>query len=135
MGDSHVNVDCNVVKLQSEAGRSTGEIASALGVSEADVQSCHAPGPEAVEQGGGAGGPPPREASEYGPPAGGGGGARVRVLRNPRLELDIDELEDLRRLANQLRRESATARWLVERDLSAQAQGVLGRSAKPPSHL
>jgi 2-phospho-L-lactate guanylyltransferase len=63
-------------------------------------------------------------------------GARVRVLRNPRLELDIDELDDLRRLANRLRPESATARWLVERDLSAQAQapGALGRSASPSSH-
>lgn len=79
MGGSHI--DCNVVKLQSEAGRSAGEIASALGVSEADVQSCHAPGPEALEQGGGAGGPPAGKASEYGLPegmegagAGGGGG-------------------------------------------------------------
>ncbi len=70
MGDSHGHIDCNVVKLQSEAGRSTGEIANALGVSEADVQSCHAPGPEAVEQGGGAGGPPPGKASEYGLPEG-----------------------------------------------------------------
>lgn len=75
MGGSHV--DCNVVKLQSEAGRSPGEIASALGISEAEVQSCHAPGPEALEQGGGAGGPPAGKASEYGLPEGmeGGGGA------------------------------------------------------------
>jgi hypothetical protein len=79
VGD-HGHIDCNVVKLQSEAGRQPGEIAAALGVSEADVQSCHAPGPEAVEQGGGEGGPPPGKASEYGLPegmegaAGGGGG-------------------------------------------------------------
>ncbi len=45
-------------------------------------------------------------------------GARIRVLRNPRLELDIDELEDLRQLADRLRPDSATARWLAERDLS-----------------
>ncbi len=74
------HVDCNVVKLQSEAGRSPDEIASALGVSVAAVQSCQAPGPEAVEQGGGMGGPPGGKASEYGLPegmegAGGGSGA------------------------------------------------------------
>ncbi len=38
------HIDCNVVKLQSEAGRSNTEIASALGASEADVASCHPPG-------------------------------------------------------------------------------------------
>ncbi len=37
-------VDCNVVKLQSEAGRSNAEIASALGVSQEEVASCHPPG-------------------------------------------------------------------------------------------
>ena len=37
------HVDCNVVKLQSEAGRSDSEIASALGASVADVASCHGP--------------------------------------------------------------------------------------------
>ena len=41
-------------------------------------------------------------------------GARIRILRNPRLELDIDELDDLRRLSNQLRPGCATARWLEE---------------------
>lgn len=44
-------------------------------------------------------------------------GARMRVFRNPRLELDIDELDDLRRLSNRLRPGSATARWLIERDI------------------
>lgn len=43
-------------------------------------------------------------------------GARTRVLRNPRLELDIDELDDLRKLSDRLRPGSATARWLLERD-------------------
>jgi 2-phospho-L-lactate/phosphoenolpyruvate guanylyltransferase len=46
-------------------------------------------------------------------------GARVRVFRNPRLELDIDELDDLRRLSNQLRAGSATARWLTGRAMDA----------------
>lgn len=35
------HVDCNVVKLQSESGRSDAEIASAIGASIADVQKCH----------------------------------------------------------------------------------------------
>ena len=38
MGGSHI--DCNVVKLQSQSGRSNSEIASALGVSESDVSKC-----------------------------------------------------------------------------------------------
>ena len=46
-----------------------------------------------------------------------GCGARIHVLRNDRLELDIDELDDLRKLQNELRPGSATARWLVERDI------------------
>lgn len=40
-------------------------------------------------------------------------GARVRVFRNAHLELDIDELDDLRKLSSLLRAESATYRWLV----------------------
>jgi hypothetical protein len=35
------HVDCNVVKLQQESGRSDAEIASAIGGSEADVAKCH----------------------------------------------------------------------------------------------
>ena len=35
------HVDCNVVKLQQESGRSDGEIASAVGASVADVAKCH----------------------------------------------------------------------------------------------
>lgn len=46
-------------------------------------------------------------------------GARTRVYRNPRLELDIDELADLRKLSDRLRPNSAVARWLLERDLRA----------------
>ena len=37
------HVDCNVVKLQQGAGRSDGEIASALNASVADVAACHGP--------------------------------------------------------------------------------------------
>jgi hypothetical protein len=38
------HVDCNVVRLQAQSGRSNSEIASAIGASEADVASCHATG-------------------------------------------------------------------------------------------
>jgi hypothetical protein len=72
MGGSHI--DCNIVKLQSQSGRSSAEIASALGVSESDVDKCPAAGPVTGAEGSGGGGPP--NASEYGIPAGleGGGG-------------------------------------------------------------
>jgi len=45
-----------------------------------------------------------------------GCGAHIRVFRNPHLELDIDELDDLRSVSHRLRPDSATARWLIERD-------------------
>jgi hypothetical protein len=35
------HVDCNVVKLQQQSGRSDAEIASAIGASEDDVAKCH----------------------------------------------------------------------------------------------
>ena len=35
------HVDCNVVKLQAESGRSDSEIASAIGASVDDVAKCH----------------------------------------------------------------------------------------------
>jgi hypothetical protein len=35
------HVDCNVVKLQSDAGRSDDEIAAAINASVSDVQKCH----------------------------------------------------------------------------------------------
>jgi|GEM_PF-3900644 hypothetical protein len=38
------HVDCNVVRLQREAGRSDADIASALGVSVPTVESCQAGG-------------------------------------------------------------------------------------------
>jgi len=37
------HVDCNVVKLQTESGRSDAEIASAIGGSVTDVAKCHGP--------------------------------------------------------------------------------------------
>jgi hypothetical protein len=37
------HVDCNVVKLQTEAGRSDAEIASAIGAKVKDVETCHGP--------------------------------------------------------------------------------------------
>lgn len=63
------HVDCNVVKLQSQSGRSNAEIASAIGASEADVAKCPPAGAVTGAEGSeGAGGPP--NASEYGIPAG-----------------------------------------------------------------
>ncbi len=35
------HVDCNVVRLQSQSGRTDAEIASALGASISEVQKCH----------------------------------------------------------------------------------------------
>ena len=40
-------------------------------------------------------------------------GARVHVMRNTRIELDIDEIDDLRALAGLARPDSATAQWLA----------------------
>jgi 2-phospho-L-lactate guanylyltransferase len=42
-------------------------------------------------------------------------GVSAQVFRNPRLELDIDEWDDLQKLAPLVRPGSATARWLMER--------------------
>jgi 2-phospho-L-lactate guanylyltransferase (CobY/MobA/RfbA family) len=42
-------------------------------------------------------------------------GVRAHVFRNPRLELDIDDWEDLQKLAPLVRPDSATARWLTDR--------------------
>jgi 2-phospho-L-lactate/phosphoenolpyruvate guanylyltransferase len=44
-------------------------------------------------------------------------GARVCVLRNARLELDVDELEDLRGVHMHLRPGTATARWCNEHNI------------------
>lgn len=41
-------------------------------------------------------------------------GARVKILRNERIALDIDELEDLLALAGRVRPGSAVARWVAE---------------------
>ncbi|MHB8541147.1 MAG: 2-phospho-L-lactate guanylyltransferase [Candidatus Acidiferrales bacterium] len=45
-------------------------------------------------------------------------GVSARVLRNERLEMDIDELEDLRKVSNRLRPDSATARWAMRHGLN-----------------
>ena len=37
------HADCNVVKLQTESGRTDAEIASAIGASVKDVAKCHGP--------------------------------------------------------------------------------------------
>src|SRR5580658_3624046 len=66
-GGSHLA--CNMVKLQSQSGRSKSEIASALGVSEDEVAKCPPAGAVTGAEGAeGAGGPP--NASDYGIPAG-----------------------------------------------------------------
>jgi 2-phospho-L-lactate guanylyltransferase len=44
-------------------------------------------------------------------------GAQIILLRNARLELDVDELEDLRGVHMHLRAGSATARWWNEHNL------------------
>jgi 2-phospho-L-lactate/phosphoenolpyruvate guanylyltransferase len=54
-------------------------------------------------------------------------GARMRVLRNPRLELDIDELEDLKNISSRVPSNSATSRWLVARGLRAERPESAGR--------
>jgi hypothetical protein len=40
---SNVPVDCNVVKLQTEAGKTDAEIAANLGSSVSEVAACHGP--------------------------------------------------------------------------------------------
>ncbi len=42
-------------------------------------------------------------------------GVPARVLRNARIELDVDEQEDLKSVAGLLRRGSATAKWIESR--------------------
>ncbi len=55
LNSSHV--DCNVVRLQTEAGRSDAEIASAIGASVSDVAACHGPEKSGNAASGGAPGP------------------------------------------------------------------------------
>jgi 2-phospho-L-lactate guanylyltransferase len=43
-----------------------------------------------------------------------GCGARMTILRNPRIELDVDEPADLHALAGRVRGNSATARWMAQ---------------------
>jgi|SRR5271168_2249386 hypothetical protein len=84
LGGSHL--DCNIVKLQSQSGRSNSEIASALGVSEDEVAKCPpagaVTGAEGAE-GAQTGGPP--NAADYGIPAGldTGGGSTTTPAAAP----------------------------------------------------
>ena len=52
-------------------------------------------------------------------------GARVKILRNPRIGLDIDELEDLHAVAGRAPRDSALAGWIAEHFVS-------GTNPSPP---
>lgn len=54
-------------------------------------------------------------------------GARTCVLRNARLELDVDELEDLRSIHMHLRPSSATARWCDEHNVGDLGNGSVTR--------
>ncbi len=78
------HVDCNVVRLQKQAGRTDAEIASAIGESVAGVASCNAPGPSGSadsgpapwatpEAGGAASGTAPAGGAETGSAAGDSG--------------------------------------------------------------
>jgi 2-phospho-L-lactate guanylyltransferase len=53
-------------------------------------------------------------------------GARVHVMRNPRIELDIDEIDDLRALAGLARPDSATAKWLAAHSLTGTGPSLQG---------
>jgi 2-phospho-L-lactate/phosphoenolpyruvate guanylyltransferase len=44
-------------------------------------------------------------------------GARVRIIENPRMSVDIDELDDLHAIAGRLKPGSATQHWFSERGL------------------
>ena len=52
-------------------------------------------------------------------------GARTCVLRNARLELDVDELEDLCGVHMHLRPSSATARWCNEHNVANLGSGAV----------
>ena len=54
---SNDHVDCNVVKLQQQSGRSDSEIAAAVGAPLADVQACKGPEKSGNKESGGAPGP------------------------------------------------------------------------------
>ncbi|HXZ10784.1 MAG TPA: 2-phospho-L-lactate guanylyltransferase [Candidatus Sulfotelmatobacter sp.] len=51
-------------------------------------------------------------------------GVRARVLRNARIELDIDELDEVRSVAGLLRRGSATAKWAEDRGILRQSTAI-----------
>ncbi|MGB6877704.1 MAG: 2-phospho-L-lactate guanylyltransferase [Candidatus Acidiferrales bacterium] len=62
--------------------------------------------------------------------------AHVQVLRNPRLELDVDELEDFLELRGKLSPSSATNRWMLHHGLGvaehcAAASAVESAASRP----
>ena len=66
-------------------------------------------------------------------------GARVKILNQPHIALDIDELNDLHALTGHVRPESATARWIAQYPLSSWDLGDIaisqpGRTLGTPYH-
>jgi 2-phospho-L-lactate guanylyltransferase len=53
-------------------------------------------------------------------------GANVKVLRNPRIELDIDELDDLSALSGRVHPDSALALWMTQHLVSGTNPSPLG---------
>jgi len=77
--------------------------------------------------------PPALFASHFGPgsflkhlAAADARGAAVDVLRNERIGLDIDDLDDLAAAAGRLRPDSATAHWLARHPVSGRDRGPPG---------
>ncbi len=56
-------------------------------------------------------------------------GARIRTLRNPRLELDVDDSEDLSSLLAEIPRGTATGRWLGRSRLPERLLALAGLRA------
>jgi 2-phospho-L-lactate guanylyltransferase len=60
--------------------------------------------------------------------------AIVRLLRNPRIELDVDDRSDLEELIARAERSTATGRWLHRAGLLGWGKAAAGRSAASASH-
>jgi 2-phospho-L-lactate guanylyltransferase len=61
-------------------------------------------------------------------------GVTVRIIRNPRIELDVDEPGDLDLLRDRLTAESHTGRWFSERDRAPQGVSDQLRFPAAPPH-
>jgi 2-phospho-L-lactate/phosphoenolpyruvate guanylyltransferase len=59
--------------------------------------------------------------------------ARVQVLRNPRLEVDVDEMEDFLELQGKLSPGSATSRWMLDHGFGAAEQRAAASAVEPPA--